>query len=140
MPSHVLVPVDGSPQSLQALRFVSSEWGDVHVTLLHVINPVKRGYRASVLPSGSEDWYQEAKAEAEEVLEEARDELDIDGAVTTKTDVGRPAATIVEAARDADIDHVVIGSHGRRGVSRLVLGSVAEHVARRSPVPVTIVR
>ncbi|WP_336025260.1 universal stress protein [Halobellus salinisoli] len=140
MPSHVLVPVDGSPQSVQALRFVATEWEDVHVTLLHVINPVKRGYRASVLPSGSEDWYQEAKADAEEILEEARTAFGRDDGVTTKTEVGRPAATIVEVAQEPEIDHVVVGSHGRRGVSRLILGSVAEHVARRSPVPVTIVR
>ncbi|WP_049985704.1 universal stress protein [Halobellus rufus] len=140
MPSHVLVPVDGSPQSVQALRFVASEWDDVGVTLLHVINPVKRGYRASVLPSGSEDWYQEAKDEAEEILEEARTELGREDRVTTRTEVGRPATTIVEVAQEEEIDHVVVGSHGRRGVSRLILGSVAEHVARRSPVPVTIVR
>jgi len=140
MPSHVLVPVDGSPQSLQALQFVATEWDDVRVTLLHVINPVKRGYRAGVLPTGSEDWYQEAQAEAEEILDEARAQFDRDASVTTRIDVGRPAATIVEVAGEIDVDHVVVGSHGRRGVSRLVLGSVAEHVARRSPVPVTIVR
>jgi nucleotide-binding universal stress UspA family protein len=140
MPRHVLVPVDGSPQSLHALGFVSEEWDDTRVTLLHVINPVQAGYRAGVLPSGSEEWYQEAQAEAEEILAEARAQLVDDADVRTEIDVGRPAATIVEAARDLDADHVVVGSHGRRGVSRLVLGSVAEHVARRSPVPVTIVR
>jgi nucleotide-binding universal stress UspA family protein len=39
-----------------------------------------------------------------------------------------------------DVDHVVMGSNGRRGVSRLVLGSVAERVVRGAPVPVTVVR
>jgi nucleotide-binding universal stress UspA family protein len=140
MPRHVLVPVDGSPQSLQAIGFVSAEWDDVDVTLLHVINPVQAGYRAGVLPSGSEEWFREAKSEAEEMLDEARAQLEVDGDVETAIEVGRPAATIVEEARERDVDHVVVGSHGRRGVSRLVLGSVAEHVARRSPVPVTIVR
>ncbi|MGQ4555242.1 universal stress protein [Halobellus sp. GM3] len=139
MPRHVLVPVDGSPQSLHALQFVSSEWDDARVTLLHVINPVQAGYRAGVLPSGSEEWYQEAKTEAEELLAESRERLG-GLAVETTIEVGRPAVAIVEAAQEPDIDHVVVGSHGRRGVSRLVLGSVAEHVARRSPVPVTIVR
>jgi len=140
MPRHVLVPVDGSPQSLQAIGFVSAEWDEVDVTLLHVINPVQAGYRAGVLPSGSEEWFREAKDEAEEIFDEARGRLETDGNVETATEVGRPAATIVEEARERDVDHVVVGSHGRRGVSRLVLGSVAEHVARRSPVPVTIVR
>ena len=140
MPRHVLVPVDGSPQSLQAIGFVSAEWDDVDVTLLHVINPVQAGYRAGVLPSGSEEWFREAKSEAEEILDEARAQLEVGGDVETAIEVGRPAATIVEEARERDVDHVVVGSHGRRGVSRLVLGSVAEHVARRSPIPVTIVR
>ena len=140
MPRHVLVPVDGSPQSLSAIEFVSGEWGDADVTLLHVVNPVQAGYSAGVLPSGSEEWYKEAKAEADEILREAREHLDVDAEVATDVDVGRPAATIVEAADERNVDHVVIGSHGRSGVSRLVLGSVAEGVARKSPVPVTIVR
>ncbi|RDZ95240.1 universal stress protein, partial [Haloferax sp. Atlit-6N] len=54
MPRHVLVPLDGSPQSRHALRFVVDEWSDARVTLLHVINPVQAGYSAGVLPSGSE--------------------------------------------------------------------------------------
>ncbi|MFB6092002.1 MAG: universal stress protein [Haloquadratum sp.] len=158
MPRHVLVPLDGSPQSRHALRFVASEWDDATITLLHVINPVQAGYRSGVLPSGSEEWFQEAKAEAEEILDEGRELLaeeresaagsDGGGQAETKTapevdteiEVGRPAATIVDVARDLDVDHIVVGSHGRHGVSRLLLGSVAEHVARRSPVPVTIVR
>jgi len=145
MPSHVLVPLDGSPQARHAIGFVAEEWPDARVTLLHVIDPVKAGYRAGVLPTGSEDWYQQAQADADDLLAEGRDQFvgERDGsdvAVETVTEVGRPAATIVEQARDLDADHVVVGSHGRRGVSRLLLGSVAEHVARRSPVPVTIVR
>ncbi|SDY02978.1 universal stress protein [Halobellus clavatus] len=144
MPRHVLVPIDGSPQSMHALRFAAGEWGDASVTLLHVINPVQAGYSAGVLPTDSEDWYQEAKAEAEATLDDGRDlfsaERAGDGSVETAVEVGRPAATIVEQADERDADHVVVGSHGRRGVSRLLLGSVAEHVARRSPVPVTIVR
>ncbi|MFB6252855.1 MAG: universal stress protein [Halobellus sp.] len=144
MPRHVLVPVDGSPQSMHALRFVAGEWADADVTLLYVIDPVQAGYSAGVLPTGSEDWYQEAKTEAETTLEEGRDTVMSERAsnddVETAIEVGRPATTIVEQARERDADHVVVGSHGRRGVSRLLLGSVAEHVARRSPVPVTIVR
>jgi nucleotide-binding universal stress UspA family protein len=140
MPRHVLVPVDGSPQSLQALAFVSEEWDDARVTLLHVIDPVQAGYSAGALPTGSEEWYQEAKAEADEILREARERLDTGGEVTADTEVGRPAATIVEIADERDVDHVVVGSHGRQGVSRLVLGSVAEDVVRHSPVPVTVVR
>ncbi len=55
-----------------------------------------------------------------------------DTTVRTVHEVGHPARTVV--------NHVVVGSHGREGVSRLLLGSVAEKIVRRSPVPVTVVR
>jgi nucleotide-binding universal stress UspA family protein len=47
---------------------------------------------------------------------------------------------IVTYADENDVDHVVLGSHGRKGLTRVLLGSVAEAVVRRSPVPVTVVR
>ena len=148
MPTHVLVAVDGSPQSEAAVEFVADEWGDLPVTLLHVIDPVQAGYDASVLPSGSEAWYRSAEANVTDLLTESRERLlaartaeaDDAAGIDTRTEVGRPAATIVEVADDLGVDHVVVGSHGRTGVSRLVLGSVAESVVRRSPVPVTVVR
>ena len=54
--------------------------------------------------------------------------------------MGDPAPSIAGAARDWAADLVVIGSHGREGVDRVLLGSVAEGVARRAPCPVLIVR
>jgi nucleotide-binding universal stress UspA family protein len=146
MPTHVLVAVDNSPQSERAIEFVADEWGDASTTLLHVIDPVQAGYDAGVLPSGSEAWFQSAKETATGLLTERREHLDAErdteerATIDTRTEVGRPAATIVEVADDLGADHVVVGSHGRKGVSRLVLGSVAESVVRRSPVPVTVVR
>jgi nucleotide-binding universal stress UspA family protein len=136
MAKRILVPVDGSPQSEAALRFATDEWPDADVVLLNVIDPVKSGYSRSVLPSAAEDWYEQAREEARELLAELTDETDLDP--ETIVTVGRPASSIVDAA--SDVDHVVMGSHGRSGVSRIVLGSVAETVVRQSPVPVTIVR
>jgi nucleotide-binding universal stress UspA family protein len=101
---------------------------------LHVIRPVSGGYG----PSGGEEWYENAKADAEALLEET-----IPGdATTTSTmiEVGRPSKTIVEVADEAGYDHIVMGSHGRTGVSRIILGSVAEAVTRNATVPVTVVR
>lgn len=63
-----------------------------------------------------------------------------EGEIQTEIKTGEAARTIVEYIDDNSIDHIVIGSHGRKGVSRVLLGSVAEKVARRSPTPVTIVR
>jgi nucleotide-binding universal stress UspA family protein len=52
---------------------------------------------------------------------------------------GDPAAEIVRHAREERCDLVVVGTHGRTGIQRLVLGSVAERVARQSPCPVLVV-
>jgi nucleotide-binding universal stress UspA family protein len=124
---------------VEALRFAASEWEDARVTLLNVINPVDAGYRLSGFPAGSEEWYDAARERAETVLDEARAELPADATVDRRVEVGRPAATILEVTREGDVDHVVVGSHGREGISRILLGSVAEAVVRRSPVPVTVV-
>ncbi|MFC6989269.1 universal stress protein [Haloplanus sp. GCM10025708] len=138
MPPRVLVPIDDSPQAEKALQFAADEWPDAEFVLLHVIDPVEAGYSPSVLPSGSEEWYEQAKSNAEKLFAQAREAMGRDA--ETRVEVGRPSRTIVDVAEAADVDHVVIGSHGRTGVSRVLLGSVAEHAVRRSPVPVTVVR
>ncbi|ADQ66394.1 universal stress protein uspa-like protein [Halogeometricum borinquense DSM 11551] len=139
MAHHLLLPVDGSPQSVEALRFAASEWGNANVTLLNVINPIEAGYRLSAFPAGSEEWYEAAREQASTVFEDAKDELSPEMDIDTRIEVGRPAATILEVAREGEVDHIVIGSHGREGISRILLGSVAEAIVRRSPVPVTVV-
>ena len=60
--------------------------------------------------------------------------------VTSEVRTGRPANEIVACARERKVDLIVIGSHGRTGVSRLILGSVAEHVVRSAPCAVLIIR
>jgi nucleotide-binding universal stress UspA family protein len=59
--------------------------------------------------------------------------------VRSRTLSGDPAAEIVRHAREERCDLVVIGTHGRAGIPRLVLGSVAERVARQCPCPVLVV-
>jgi nucleotide-binding universal stress UspA family protein len=138
MPSHVLVPFDGTPQSRVAITFATEEWPDASVTLLYVVDPVTAGFTRRALPGSSEAWYENARETARERFDEAR-EL-VGRPVETRIEVGSPARVIVDAASEAAYDHVALGSHGREGVSRILLGSVAEAVVRRSPVPVTVVR
>ncbi|WP_435197107.1 universal stress protein [Natronomonas sp. EA1] len=143
MGKRICIPVDGSEQSDEALAFAFSEHPDATVTLLHIINPARAGYGAQAgLPSFSEEWYEEAENAAEELFDEARERAPDTVTIETAVEVGQPARTIVEFVADEanDIDHVVMGSHGRSGISRVLLGSVAEEVVRRSPVPVTVVR
>jgi nucleotide-binding universal stress UspA family protein len=138
MPSHVLIPFDGTPQSEAALTFAAEEWPDAAFTLLYVIDPVTAGFGQRALPGSSETWYENARETARNCLDEAR-EL-VARPVETRIEVGSPARVVVDVASEDPFDHVVLGSHGREGVSRILLGSVAEGVARRSPVPVTVVR
>lgn len=142
MSEQVLVPLDSSPLSQRALDHVLANHDDTHVTILHVIDPVTAAYEPeSIGMAGAEKWYERAKERAGELLAEAETRAAEAGVeVTTETGVGRPAHVILEYVEDHDLDLVVMGSHGRTGVSRLLLGSVAEQVARRSPVPVTVIR
>jgi nucleotide-binding universal stress UspA family protein len=142
MAKRVLVPVDGSEQARRACEFVIDECPDAEVVLLHVINPAEAGYSAGAsVPTFSEEWYDRARANAENLFDEV-EELTAETDVTTvrEVEVGKPVQTIVEYAEEEAVDQVVMGSHGRSGVTRVLLGSVAESVVRRSPVPVTVVR
>ncbi len=56
------------------------------------------------------------------------------------TEVGNPASEIVKAAKDWPADLIVIGSHGRGGLTRALMGSVAEGVMRQAPCPVLVAR
>ena len=142
MADRVLVPVDGSEQSDRACELVFEEFREATLVLLHVINPVEAGYTGKVsLPSASEEWYEQQRERATEYIDDIEEHAADYGIETDRAvEVGKPTRTIVEFAADNDIDHIVMGSHGREGVSRILLGSVAETIVRRSPVPVTVVR
>lgn len=142
MSKRVLVPIDGSTQSDDALDHALEEFSDDNITVLHVIDPADAGYNAPVgIPGGSEEWFENAQDDAQALFDEAQAVADEYGiTLDTATDTGRPAGTIVEFAEEEGFDHIVMGSHGRSGVSRILLGSVAETVVRRASMPVTVVR
>jgi nucleotide-binding universal stress UspA family protein len=135
----VLVAMDGSEESWAAFDRALELFPDATVTCLYVINPIPEGYGIGTEPTVIPRWIDEQKDAGAELFEEVEtrgEEADIE--IETRLEIGRPARTIVEIAEDHD--HVVVGSHGREGVSRILLGSVAETVVRRSPTPVTVVR
>jgi nucleotide-binding universal stress UspA family protein len=146
MSRHLLVPIDGSDPSWAALDHVVETEPDAVVTLLHVIDPARASYGATVgIPTSSEDWFESEEEEAEELFESARERVaGTDVELREETAVGQPSRVIVDFAEGEgdgpSVDAIVIGSHGRQGVARVLLGSVAEVVVRRSPVPVTVVR
>jgi nucleotide-binding universal stress UspA family protein len=143
MTRKVLVPIDGSSQSWEALEHAFEEFDDPEITVLNVVDPIEAGYSSEATAVGyAEEWFEQAKESAEGLFEEAQERADEHGIdLETAVEVGRPARTIVDYVDESEeIDYIVIGSHGRSGVSRVLLGSVAESVVRRSSVPVTIIR
>jgi len=142
MTKRLLVPVDGSDPADAALEFALEECPDADITALSVIDPTDVGYGSiEAAPSTLEHLQESAEERTEQVLEEATARAAEHGVeLTTETVIGMPSRAIVEWAENNDIDGIVIGSHGRQGVTRVLLGSVAETVVRRSPVPVTVVR
>ncbi|MFB6077698.1 MAG: universal stress protein [Halarchaeum sp.] len=140
--TRILIPIDESEQSTDALEYALEEFESDDITVIHVIDPIEAGYTAqATVPGYSEEWYEQAEEEAESLFETAQEVADEYGVtLDTATEVGRPSRTIVNYAEENGYEHIVMGSHGRSGVTRILLGSVAEAVVRRSPMPVTIVR
>ncbi|MCU4801777.1 universal stress protein [Halobacteria archaeon HArc-gm2] len=142
MTRRILVPYDGSPLSERALEHTIEQFSDASVTTIYVIDPVTSVYDVETggLPV-AEGWYDDAQERASEIhgaAEQLAGSHDVE--LTTITVVGQPAREILDYVSDHDVDQVVMGSHGRKGIGRAFLGSVAETVTRRAPVPVTVVK
>lgn len=144
MSEHVLVPVDGSPQSEDALEHAFEQFPDADVTALTAVDPIAAGYAAAPGPDATGypgEWAEQAEERADAILDEVADlAADVGRTVDTVRVTDRPARAIVDYAEEHDVAHIVVGSHGRTGVTRVLLGSVAENVVRRAPCPVTVVR
>lgn len=143
MVHRILVPIDGSPQAQEAFEYALREFPDATFTAISVLNPSEMSTGGTEMGTASytDQWMDAEKERAEERFERTRRLAQEHGVpLETETVLGRPARAIVDYAEEHDIDQVVMGSHGRDGVSRILLGSVAETVVRRSPCPVTVVR
>ena len=140
----ILVSLDGSALAEQALApaFSIAAKFDAAVQLLHVVQP-ERGLSAlqylAMRPSGSpSDATQALVKEAQDYL--AGLNLPMPSVpVHTRVLVGAPPEIIVATAVQAGVDLIVMSTHGRTGLTRLLYGSVAEAVLRGSPVPVLLV-
>lgn len=138
MASDVLVPFDGSPQSERALEHAIGQFPEASITALHVIDPIETAHGGVSPP---EESLPDPEDRAIEITDRAAElAAEHDREIETEVIVGEPARDIVEHAAEEEFDHIVIGSHGREGFSRVLLGSVAELVVRRSTAPVTVVR
>lgn len=146
MTDRVLVPVDGSPLSHAALRHALETFQNARIVVYHVVNIFEPGYEldeTSVreLLSGSGEWDAMEQEAADHLLSEAeRIASEYEREIVTDSDLGDPRRLIPEYAGDNDVDHIVLGVHGRAEEERALVGQVAETVVFRSPVPVTVIR
>ena len=141
----ILVPLDGSATAERGLQEAIA-LAAVHKARLHLLhvmeNIVVMGDIAAVV--SIDEMRESLREQGEKVLAKA---LEAARAAGVEAEVqlreileGRAAPAIVAEARGAGCDLIVMGTHGRRGFSRLLLGSDAELVLRTSPVPVMLVR
>ena len=137
----ILVAVDFSETSKNALAYgrnLARAFG-ARLRVLHVADVISTS-AAQFYPEGPGD--PEAKA-IELGTRQLRTHLIAEGLSDAHADVHvgpDPAIEIIEYAREHHVDLIVIGTHGRTGMSRLLMGSVAEHVVRTAPCPVLVVR
>jgi nucleotide-binding universal stress UspA family protein len=142
----ILVPVDFSERSTYAFAHaldVARTYGGAEVTLLHTVSAPPAALVAVDAMLG-----RALPHIAESVLADARDHLDhlaasaahSDLIVRRRVEAGDPAATVVRLAVEEPFDLIVIATHGRHGVARLVAGSVAATLISSAPCPVLVLK
>lgn len=142
----ILHPTDFSPCSKGAFAH-AVRMARRHDATLHLLNvapslgedPVRSAYE---LGAGETSIYKEVEDKAQVLMGQLIDEAGAqDMAITTAHDRGiAPAPVVMEYADDHDVDLIVMGTHGRRGVQRFMLGSVTEEVVREASCSVMTVR
>ncbi len=145
MYSKILVPLDGSELaecSLEHVKRMASRGGVSEVILLRVVEPIA--------PNDAVPWVQanytisdiqrKRREEAKQYLEIAAENL-IKSGVPARGEVidGRAAESIIDYAREHQVDLILISSHGRSGIARWALGSVADRVLRHSAIPTLLI-
>jgi len=137
----ILVAFDFSETSVSALNY-GRNLAHAFGGRLHVVNI------ADVISTSAAQFYPEGPGDPEAkattlALSQLKTVLAAENAADAKPAVrvaSDPATSIVDFAKELHADLIVIGTHGRTGVSRFLMGSVAEHVVRTAPCPVLVVR
>jgi nucleotide-binding universal stress UspA family protein len=139
----LLVPIDFSALSLEALasarELAKATGASLH--LFHAVDDVAWRYLGYPLDALAQVQTAVTESAGEQlrdlVRQEQREGLAVDSTFVVST---RPASAIVTFAREHGVDLIVMGTHGRGAMMRMMLGSVAEQVVRSAPCPVLVVR
>ena len=138
----ILMGVDDSGSSGEVLRAIVKQfWAqNTEVRVLHVLQPISPSAPPQMAARYAPEL-EDQKQEARELVERIAKELRSAGfKVDTAVEIGDIRERIIDSAADWHADLIVLGSHGRRGIQRFLLGSVAEFVARHANCSVEIVR
>ncbi|BEP35607.1 universal stress protein [Variovorax sp. V59] len=146
MYQRILVPVDGSSTSShglgEAIRLAKVTAG--RLRLIHVIDELSFALAMDAYSGRTGDWLNELRAAATKLLEEgkaraAAEGVEADSVLCDNFRGAVPDRVTAEAA-SWPADLIVLGTHGRRGLGRMVMGSSAEQILRSASVPVLLVR
>lgn len=139
MYDRILVPTDGSPAAEAAIEHAVDIAAKYDATI-HALFVVDSG-AYSTLEAGAEIVLEALETEGERAVERVA-KIAADAGLDCETSVATGTAyrTIRDYIEEQEVDLVVMGTHGRRGIDRYLLGSVTERVVRTSDVPVLTVR
>ena len=133
----VLIPIDFSDISYQALGPAQEVAEDISaLKLIHVLAPLHPADPAAIWDTLSDD---DRKQKVRDFTRDKLSEMGY-GDLHIEVVIGDTTSKIVDYAQEIDADLIVMTSHGRKGVSRFLLGSVAEQVVRLSHCPVLILK
>lgn len=146
MYKRILVPIDGSRTSMfgfdEAVSLAKQQ--DAELCVLHVLDNRVLMHGVGIGPAGIERLVESLRSGGKQLLARAEAKAGKHQVpartVLVENNVRNVADVILKQARKWRADLIVIGTHGRRGVSRLVMGSDAEGVVREATVPVLLVR
>lgn len=140
----ILVPVDFSEHSSAALDYAAglARMAGASVDVLHVWQVPIFEPPGPLVPEAATSLWEAARRNAEQAVETFRAAASKRGIAvrSSKAVAGTPANAIVDVAESGGYDLIVIGTHGRTGISRALIGSVAERVVRHAHCPVLAVR
>ncbi len=138
--ARVMVPLDGSRFAEQALEKARSVFGnDVRYVLIRIVEPVAPGqaYTSEVIA----DYERQAHDAAEDYLEDVAGRLKAEGATVARdVRIIQPSLGITQFAEETSADLIAISTHGRSGMGRFLMGSVAERVLHNAERPVMMVK
>ncbi|MGB0131331.1 universal stress protein [Chlorobium sp.] len=136
----ILCPVDFSDASRKAVRY-AHEFAVSMGAAMFLLNVVEPRPMAVDLSLNYIPLEEDLEKAAEADLDALKNELLREGLkVESSVEIGNPSDVILEKAAELDVNLVIMGSHGKKGLSRLIMGSVAETVVRKADCPVLIVK